>query len=210
MQSLLTLLNKTKVIPVVTVASIDQGLGVCQALQAGGLSAVEITLRTPAALQVIEMVKNEMENFLIGAGTIKTAEELEAAKNAGAEFAVSPGFTRELSDAAFNLGLPFLPGVASASEVLEGMSAGRYFFKLFPAQAIGGLDLLNSLAAPFQEVKFCPTGGINEENFRAYLALPNVACVGGSWMVAPALLQACNWLEVTRLSKECAETNSGG
>ena len=201
MQSLLTLLDTTRIIPVVTVNSVDDGLRVCQALQDGGLNAVEVTLRTPAAISVIEALKDQMQDFLIGAGTIKSVEDLESVKNAGAEFAVSPGFTRELSGAAFDLNLPLLPGVATASEVLEGMSAGRYFFKLFPAEAVGGLALLKSLGAPFKEVKFCPTGGINAGNFKDYLALPNVACVGGSWMVAPALIENHNWSEITRLSR---------
>jgi len=200
--SLQSLLSEIKVIPVLTVSSVEHGLAVCRALQAGGIGGVEITLRTPVALDVIAAVKEQLDDFVIGAGTVKTPNDLRELKKLDVAFAVSPGFTRRLSDCAFELDVPLLPGVSTASEIIAGLETGRNFFKLFPAQAVGGIPLLKSLAAPFAEVSFCPTGGIGPDNFRAYLALPNVVCVGGSWMVTSALLEAENWQEVTRLSRE--------
>jgi len=203
--SLQSLLKQFKVVPVLTVSSVDRGLAVCRALQAGGIRGVEITLRTPAAWNVIAAVQDQLEDFLVGAGTVKTVNDLRELKKLDVAFAVSPGFTRRLSDCAFDLDVPLLPGVSTASEILTGLETGRNIFKLFPAQAVGGIPLLESLAAPFAEVSFCPTGGIGPENFRDYLALPNVVCVGGSWMVTGQLLEAENWQEVTRLSRECME-----
>ncbi len=201
--SLPALLAGLKVIPVLTVTSVESGLAVCRALQAGGIRGVEITLRTPQALDVIRAVQEQFDDFLVGAGTVKTVNDLRELRNLDIAFAVSPGFTRRLSDVAFELNVPLLAGVATASEVLAGLEAGRNFFKLFPARAAGGIGLLKSLAAPFAEVKFCPTGGIGPEDYRDYLALANVVCVGGSWMVSPELLQAENWSEVERLSRAC-------
>jgi len=202
-QSLRDLLAQLRVIPVLTVDSVSDGVAVCRALQAGGIRGVEITLRTPAALDVIRAVTEQVEGFLVGAGTVKTVNDLRELKALQVAFAVSPGFTRRLSDTAFELDVPLLPGVATASEVLAGLEAGRDVFKLFPAQAVGGIPLLKSLAAPFAEVVFCPTGGIGPDNFRNYLALSNVVCVGGSWMVGSELIRAADWPEVTRLSREC-------
>ncbi|MEZ5488825.1 MAG: bifunctional 4-hydroxy-2-oxoglutarate aldolase/2-dehydro-3-deoxy-phosphogluconate aldolase [Gammaproteobacteria bacterium] len=202
-ESLRELLGRLTVIPVLTADSVEAGVAVCQALQAGGIHGVEITLRTPAALDVIRAVQERLDDFLVGAGTVKTTNDLRELKNLDVAFAVSPGLTRRLSDCAFELDVPLLPGVATASEVLAGLEAGRDFFKLFPAQAAGGIPLLKSLAAPFAEVKFCPTGGIGADNFREYLALPNVVCVGGSWMVGADLLTAGDWGQVERLSRAC-------
>ena len=202
-ESLQDLLGRLKIIPVLTVSDVESGVAVCRALKAGGIKGVEITLRTAEALAVIQAVKEQVDDFLVGAGTVKTVNDLRELKNLGIGFAVSPGFTRRLSDVAFELNVPLLPGVATASEILSGLEAGRNFFKLFPAQAVGGMALLKSLAAPFSEVKFCPTGGIGPDNFQDYLALPNVACVGGSWMVSGDLIKAGNWSEVERLSRAC-------
>lgn len=201
--SLQVLLSEFRVVPVLTISSVEEGLAVCRALQAGGVRGVEITLRTPVALEAIAAVKEQLDDFVVGAGTVKTPNDLRELKGLEVAFAVSPGFTRRLSDCAFELEVPLLPGVSSASEVLAGMETGRNFFKLFPAQAVGGIPLLKSLAAPFAEVSFCPTGGIGPDNFRDYLALPNVTCVGGSWMVSSTLLDSKNWAEVTQISREC-------
>ncbi|MBT8145883.1 MAG: bifunctional 4-hydroxy-2-oxoglutarate aldolase/2-dehydro-3-deoxy-phosphogluconate aldolase [Gammaproteobacteria bacterium] len=201
--SLQALLGQFKVVPVLTVSSVESGLAVCRALQAGGIRGVEITLRTPVALEVIAAVRDQLDGFHVGAGTVKTVNDLRELKKLDVAFAVSPGFTRRLSDCAFELDVPLLPGVATASEILAGLETGRNFFKLFPAQAVGGIPLLKSLAAPFAEACFCPTGGVSPDNFRDYLALPNVVCVGGSWMVNSSLLEQENWQEVTRLSREC-------
>ncbi|MCP5348565.1 MAG: bifunctional 4-hydroxy-2-oxoglutarate aldolase/2-dehydro-3-deoxy-phosphogluconate aldolase [Pseudomonadales bacterium] len=192
-----------RVIPVLTVSSVASGLAVCRALKAGGIRGVEITLRTPEALDVIKAVQDQVDDFIVGAGTVKTVNDLRELQSLNIAFAVSPGLTRRLSDRAFELDIPLLPGVATASEVLAGLEAGRTFFKLFPARAVGGLALLKSLAAPFAEVEFCPTGGIGPDDFRDYLALPNVVCVGGSWMVTSELIGSENWGEVERLSRAC-------
>ena len=200
------LLAPVRVIPVLTVHRVEDGLAVCTALRAGGIRAVEITLRTPVALATIEAVQQQFNDLLVGAGTVKNVNDLRELKSLEIAFAVSPGFTRRLSDCAFELDIPLLPGVATASEVLSGLEAGRDFFKLFPAGAVGGIPLLKSLAAPLAEVSFCPTGGINANNFRDYLALPNVTCVGGSWMVSKTLIEAENWIDVERLSRDCIDS----
>lgn len=205
MVSLVDVLAKIRIIPVLTVESAQEGLAVCRALQAGGINGVEITLRTAAALDTIAAVKSELENFVVGAGTVKDPRDIIALKQLDVAFAVSPGFTRKISDCAFAEDLPLLPGIATASELLEGMDAGRRFFKLFPAEAVGGIPLLKSFASPFGEVQFCPTGGISPGNYKEYLALPNVVCVGGSWMVAPSLIAASAWDEITRLSQACLD-----
>ena len=202
-ESLQTLLSHFRVVPVLTVSSVDSGIAVCRALQAGGIRGVEITLRTPEAWEVIAAVRDQFDDFLVGAGTVKTVNDLRELKKLEVAFAVSPGFTRRLSDCAFELNVPLLPGVSTASEIIGGLETGRNFFKLFPAEAVGGIPLLKSLAPPFSEVTFCPTGGVSPDNFRDYLALPNVVCVGGSWMVNSALVEAGDWQEVTRLSREC-------
>ena len=203
MNSLLDLLGGLRVIPVLTVVSAAQAVAVCRALRAGGIGGVEITLRTAAAFDAITAVQSELDNFVVGAGTVKSATDVEKLKRLNVAFAVSPGLTPALSDAATANELPLLPGVATASEILAGLETGRTFFKLFPAEAVGGIPLLKSFSAPFGEVKFCPTGGISPANYRCYLALPNVVCVGGSWMVAAELLVAENWQKISDLSREC-------
>ena len=201
--NLQSLLKSLRVVPVLTVSSVANGLEVCRALQAGGISGVEITLRTPEAWELIAAVQEQFDDFLVGAGTVKTVNDLRQLKELRVAFAVSPGFTRRLSDCAFELDVPLLPGVATGSEILAGLEAGRDFFKLFPAQAVGGIPLLKSFAAPFSEVRFCPTGGVGPDNFREYLALPNVICVGGSWMVGSNLQATGDWQEIERLSRAC-------
>jgi 2-dehydro-3-deoxyphosphogluconate aldolase/(4S)-4-hydroxy-2-oxoglutarate aldolase len=198
-----SLLARLRVLPVLTADDAEQAVATARALQAGGLQAVEITLRTPAALQAIAAVKAALPEFVVGAGTLKTPEDVAAVSAAGADFGVSPGCTRELAGAARDAGLPFLAGVATPSEILEGMALGFSCFKLFPAEAVGGIPLLKSLAGPFQSITFCPTGGINTRNLPTYLALPNVVCVGGSWMVQQDLLRKGQWGEVERLAREC-------
>lgn len=197
-----TLLSRLRVLPVLTVDDAEQAVATSRALQAGGLQAVEITLRTPAALQAIAAVKAALPDFIVGAGTLKTPADVDAVSAAGADFGVSPGCTRELAKAASNSGLAFLPGVATPSEILEGMELGLDCFKLFPAEAVGGIPLLKSLAGPFEGITFCPTGGISTRNLQDYLALPNVICVGGSWMVQQDLLRGSQWEEVERLARE--------
>lgn len=203
MESLVTLLSRLRVLPVLTVDTADQAVDTAKALRSGGLQAVEVTMRTPVALEAVAAVKAALPDFVVGAGTLKTVADVEAVYAAGADFAVSPGFTRELASAARDTGLSFLPGVATPSEVLEGIALGFNCFKLFPAEAVGGIPLLKSLAAPFEGITFCPTGGVNTGNLQSYLSLPNVICVGGSWMVQPDLIRRGQWSEVERLAREC-------
>ena len=199
------MLKELRIIPVLTVGSEQEALETCQALHAGGIKAVEITLRTDAGLRSLAAVKKAMPEFRVGAGTVKTTADLEAVAKSGVDFAVSPGLSAAVVQRASTLGVPILPGVATATELMTGLELGCRCFKLFPAQAVGGIGLLKSLAAPFAEAMFCPTGGISGENFRDYLALPNVVCVGGSWMVTRELIESGNWSEISRLSQECMQ-----
>lgn len=203
-------LLKVRVMPVLTGHSEAQALAVCDALAAGGIFAVEITLRTPAALAAIRAVKAARPDFCVAAGTIRTPQDMEAVAAAGVDFAVSPGWSPSLSSAASALGLAFLPGVSTPSEIIQGGECGHQCFKLFPAEAVGGISLLKALASPFSGVEFCPTGGIGPHNYRDYLALPNVLCIGGSWMVDPKLIEAEQWDEIQRLSRECMALNQQG
>lgn len=189
MSDMTNTLAALRVLPVLTVADVDEALALCGALQRGGIGAVEITLRTPAALAAITAVKRAYPQLRVAAGTVNSVSAMEAVAAAGAGFALSPGMTPALIRSAQALGLPFVPGVATASEVLQGMEFGLDCFKLFPSAAIGGPALLKALAEPLAGVSFCPTGGINQDNFTDYLAQPNVVCVGGGWL-APANLVA--------------------
>lgn len=203
MSDLKAQLQAVKVLPVLTIHSEAEALAVVDALAAGGIRAVEITLRTPAALAAIRAVKQARPDFVVAAGTVRTVADMQAVAAAGVDFAVSPGFTSVLSSMAKVLGLPFLPGVCSPSEILMGTECGHTLFKLFPAEAVGGLPLLKALASPFADIAFCPTGGIGSHNYLDYLALPNVLCIGGSWMVDGALVKARQWERITALSHEC-------
>lgn len=196
-------LLKVRVMPVLTVHSEAQALAVCDALAAGGILAVEITLRTPAALSAIRAVKAARPDFCVAAGTVRTPQDMEAVAAAGVDFAVSPGWSPSLSAAASALGLPFLPGVSTPSEIIQGSECGHSCFKFYPAEAVGGIPLLKALAGPFAGVEFCPTGGIGTHNYRDYLALPNVLCIGGSWMVDTKLIEAQQWDEIESISREC-------
>ena len=177
------LLSNVELLPVVTVADTDDALRLAEKLQNSGLNAVEITLRTDAALQSLSAVKSAFPDLTVAAGTVVNAEQMQAVADAGVDFAVSPGMTRELVDASLQANLPYLPGVATPSEMLVAGELGFCYLKLFPAMSVGGLSLLKSIAAPLPQFKFCPTGGLNEGNYEEFLALPNVVCVGGSWMV---------------------------
>jgi 2-dehydro-3-deoxyphosphogluconate aldolase/(4S)-4-hydroxy-2-oxoglutarate aldolase len=203
-------LSMLRVMPVLTVQSEQQALAVCDALASGGILAVEITLRTPAALAAIRAVKAARPDFYVAAGTIRTPQDMKAVAAAGVDCAVSPGWSASLSAAATALGLPFLPGVSTASEIIQGSECGHQCFKFYPAEAVGGIPLLKALAGPFAGVEFCPTGGISPHNYRDYLALANVLCVGGSWMVDPKLIEAGQWDKIESLSRACMSLNEQG
>jgi len=194
--SLVEQLSSSRILPVITVLDPESTVQLTQALLRGGMTAVEITLRTPSALASLQAVKEQVPGVLVAAGTVTNGDLLARAAAAGADFCVSPGISRELLAAARKQKMPLLPGVATASEVMLGLDHGLDLFKLFPATAVGGRELLRAFAGPFPEVRFCPTGGLNAGNFRDFLALPNVICCGGSWMVGPDLVENGRWSEI--------------
>lgn len=189
------------VVPVIVVDEVAHAVPLAEALVAGGLRALEVTLRTPAALDAIAAMK-QVPGAVVGAGTVTNPEELEDALEAGAEFVVSPGLTEPLARAAIAAGVPFLPGIANAGDIMRGLDLGLRHFKFFPATAAGGLPALKALAAPFGQVRFCPTGGIGPDNAREWLAHEAVLCVGGSW-VAPR--GAPDGPAIERSAREAAE-----
>ena len=197
-----TQLEQFRVLPVITAADVASTVELSRALQRGGMRAIEITLRTDAALDSIRAVKAELPGLQVAAGTVTNGADLERAMNAGCDFYISPGLSDGLLQAATQMGADLLPGVASASDIMRGLDFGLSCFKLFPAVAVGGLALLKSLAGPFPQVRFCPTGGLNADNFREFLALPNVVCCGGSWMVSDELVSAGEWEQIESLARD--------
>jgi 2-dehydro-3-deoxyphosphogluconate aldolase / (4S)-4-hydroxy-2-oxoglutarate aldolase len=192
------------VIPVLTVASVEDGVGQAKALVAGGLYAIEVTLRTAPALAAIQAIAKSVPGAVVGAGTIVSVEQIDEAVAAGARFLVSPGAPPALARAAAQAPVPFLPGCATASEAMALRELGFRALKLFPAEAAGGAKLLASLAAPLPDLRFCPTGGIDLARAPDYLKLPNVPCVGGSWMLPKAALTAGDYSAVETLAREAA------
>jgi 2-dehydro-3-deoxyphosphogluconate aldolase/(4S)-4-hydroxy-2-oxoglutarate aldolase len=192
------------VIPVLTVKDAQDGVAQARALVGGGLFAIEVTLRTAGALSAIKAIRDSVPGAMVGAGTILAPEHIEQAVAAGARFLVSPGVSPRLAQAAAASPVPFLPGVATASEAIALMDMGFRALKLFPAEAVGGAKLLASLAAPLPDLRFCPTGGIDLAKAPSYLALPNVPCVGGSWMLPKAALASGDYATVETLSREAA------
>ena len=196
------LLSLSPVLPVMVVHDVDNTIKAAQAMFAGGIRTFEITLRTPIALLAISELKHNLPpDAIIGAGTITHPKDLLAAMKAGAEFGVSPGLTDKLTQAIHAEAWPFLPGVASASELMQAMDNGFDTFKLFPAAAIGGMDLLKAWAGPFEHARFCPTGGIHADNAADYLALKNVLAVGGSWLMPAEKVAQQDWLGITTLAQ---------
>ncbi len=179
-----TLMRTAPVIPVLVVEDVRHARTIAKALVAGGLPVLEVTLRTPAALEVIAEMAS-VKGSIVGAGTVLNPAQLDAARNAGARFVVSPGLTEPLARAAEDARIPYLPGIANAADIMRGLDLGLTRFKFFPALAAGGLPALKALAAPFQEARFCPTGGITLANAPEWLAHPSVLCVGGTWLVPP-------------------------
>ena len=198
----LSSLKDYRVLPVVTAVDAESTVKLARALQRGGMKAIEITLRTPAALDSMVAVQQEVPDIQVAAGPVNSPRDLEKVLNIGVELALSPGATPELLRAAADSPIAFVPGVATASEVMRGMALGFEVFKLFPAVTVGGKGMLNSLGGPFPDIRFCPTGGLNADNFRDYLALPNVVCCGGSWMVQAELVAQGNWEEIESLARQ--------
>lgn len=171
------------VIPVIAINDLEQAVPMAQALSAAGITILEITLRTPNALAAIKLIKQQLPELKVGAGTVINQQQLLSVADAGADFIIAPGITDSLLSAAKEWGGVFMPGVATAGEIMQALEAGFTQLKCFPASAVGGIDLLKAWAGPFSQVSFCPTGGISTDNYQQYLALPNVMCVGGSWLV---------------------------
>lgn len=201
MNDIESIMRAAPVIPVIVVDEVDYAVPLARALVAGGLPVLEVTLRTEAALPAIAAMK-EVPGAIVGAGTVTNTAELEQALNAGAEFVVSPGLTEPLARATIANKVPFLPGIANASDIMRGLDLGLKHFKFFPAMAAGGLPALKALAAPFHQCLFCPTGGIGPDNAAQWLAFDPVLCVGGSW-VAPR--RAPNEKKIEELARDAAK-----
>ena len=198
-------LEEQRVVAVVTIERATDALPLADALCAGGVRVIEITLRSDAARAAIEAVAKARPEAIVGAGTVRDARSLRGARDAGAQFVVSPGFTPALHAAAAAAAVPWLPGVATASEILLAQEAGHALLKFFPAEAAGGTRALRAFAAVFPEVAFCPTGGVTAENLRGYLELPNVACVGGTWLAPQALIARQDWAGIQELAARAVE-----
>lgn len=190
------------VVPVMVIEDIAHAVPLAKALVAGGLPVLEITLRTECALEAIRLIKAEVPGAIVGAGTVNTPADVDRAVAAGSEFLVSPGSTPELIDAVLASGVPILPGVNSPSEVMALMARGFKYLKFFPAEAAGGVPMLKSISGPLPQVKFCPTGGVSLKNLSSYLSLPNVVCVGGSWMAPVDLMKKGDWDAIETLARE--------
>jgi 2-dehydro-3-deoxyphosphogluconate aldolase/(4S)-4-hydroxy-2-oxoglutarate aldolase len=199
-----SLLDVAPVIPVVVIDELDTAIPLARALVAGGLPIIELTLRTPSALAAIRLIADEVPEILVGAGTIASPRQAKEAAAAGAQFLVSPGTTPDLLLAMASTGLPFLPGTATISEMLTVLETGRTEMKLFPAALSGGVDFLKAVAGPLPHVRFCPTGGIRPETAPDYLALPNVGCVGGSWLTPADAVASGDWDRISALAAEAA------
>ena len=189
------------VIPVIVIDDFDAAVPMARALVEGGVRVLEVTLRTPVALRCMEAIATAVPDAIGGAGTVRSLADARAAKDAGCVFAVSPGYTSSIGLACQNIGLPLLPGVATASEIMQANSDGYRFLKFFPASAAGGIPMLKALAGPFPDVMFCPTGGISAETAPQFLALPNVKVCGGSWLTPADAVAARDWPRITALAR---------
>ncbi|MFQ6343049.1 bifunctional 4-hydroxy-2-oxoglutarate aldolase/2-dehydro-3-deoxy-phosphogluconate aldolase [Campylobacter sp. VTCC 70190] len=198
-------LEISKIIPVITIYDLKTSVDLAKALLDGGIRILEITLRTNNAIEAIKLIANEVPQAIVGAGTILNFKMLEEVKNAGAKFAISPGLNSIFAKEAQNIDITLIPGVATASEVMLALEFGYKNLKFFPAESAGGITMLKSLAAPFSDVKFCPTGGINLDNMQNYLNLNNVLCVGGSWLSPKELILEKQWSKITQIAKQSLE-----
>lgn len=201
MMSIREILAASPVMPVIVLDHVDDAVPLARSLVAGGIRVLEVTLRTPVALDCIRAIRAAVPDAIVGVGTITTASDLDAARAAGAAFGVSPGATPAVLARANETGMAFLPGVMTPSDVMNALAAGFDAMKLFPARQAGGIDMLKALGGPFPGVTFCPTGGIDAASAPAYLALTNVACVGGSWLAPAPLVKQGNWVEIEGLAR---------
>ncbi|WP_439133995.1 bifunctional 4-hydroxy-2-oxoglutarate aldolase/2-dehydro-3-deoxy-phosphogluconate aldolase [Pseudomaricurvus sp.] len=201
------IMETSPVVPVMVIDNLEDAVPLAKALVEGGLKVLEITLRTAPALEAIAAIKESVPDAIVGAGTIINTETLQSALDAGSEFIVTPGTTPAIIDAAQAAGIPILPGVNTPSEAMVLLEKGITAMKFFPAEAAGGIPMLKSIAGPLPQITFCPTGGVNPKNAPNYLALPNVACVGGSWMAPAEMVKAKKWDEIKQLAAEAAALN---
>lgn len=208
-QELVRILTAAPVVPVLTLDSVKTAVPLARALVAGGLTAIEVTLRTAGALDCIRAIADEVPGSNVGAGTVLDDKQLGEAVRAGAKFLVSPGASPKLLAAGLDAAVPFLPGVATAGEAMTLSEAGLTILKFFPAEAAGGATYLKQLAAPLPHIRFCPTGSLSPKNAGDYLALPNVICVGGSWVAPAEAVSQGNWTRVTALSREAVALKRG-
>jgi 2-dehydro-3-deoxyphosphogluconate aldolase / (4S)-4-hydroxy-2-oxoglutarate aldolase len=204
----LELMQSAPVIPVIVIDDIRHAVPMARALVAGGIRVLEVTLRTPAALDAVRAIAQEVPGAIVGVGTVTQAGQFATAKQAGAQFAVTPGLTRELSRAAADMGMPLLPGVMTPSDIIAAMHDGHRALKFFPAGPAGGTAMLKAFAGPFADVVFCPTGGITLATAPDFLALSNVQCVGGSWLTPKALMDAGDWAGIEKLARQAASLKS--
>ena len=202
MKNTLELVSHGPVIPVIVINRLEDAVPMAQALVDGGVRVLEVTLRTPIALQCMEAIAKAVPDAILGAGTVRSAADAQAAKDAGCTFAVSPGYTAAIGNACREIGLPLLPGTATGSEVMQANADGYFFLKFFPAMQAGGIAMLKALAGPFTDVVFCPTGGITLASAPDFLALPNVKVCGGSWLTPADAVAAKDWARITRLARE--------
>ena len=200
--SALDVLNTGPVVPVIVIKNLDHAVPLAKALVTGGVKVLEVTLRTPVAIEAIKMISEAVPEAIIGAGTVATEKDLHDVAEAGGVFAISPGLTPALLTAAINGPIALIPGISSASELMFGMEYGLREFKFFPAEAAGGIKMIKSIGGPFPQATFCPTGGISTANYKEYLSLNNVACVGGSWLAPRAVLEQGDWQKITDLAQK--------
>jgi len=196
------ILHMGPVVPVMVIEKLSHAVPLAKALLAGGIRVLEITLRTPVALDAIRLIGREVPQAVVGAGTVVSPHDLRAVEEAGAVFAISPGLTPELLETANRGSIVLIPGISTISELMTGITRGFAHFKFFPAEAAGGVSYLKAIAGPFPHIIFCPTGGISRDNYRKYLALKNVACVGGSWVAPADVIEREDWARITTLASE--------
>ncbi|MAG77145.1 MAG: keto-deoxy-phosphogluconate aldolase [Colwelliaceae bacterium] len=190
------------IVPVLVIENVEDALPIAEALLAADVRVLEVTLRTPSALDVIETIAKALPEAVVGAGTVTNRELLQRSSDAGAKFAISPGLTKDLLKAGNEGDIALIPGISSISELMDGIDYGYDHFKFFPAEASGGVKAIQSIGGPFPNIKFCPTGGININNVNNYLALKNVACCGGSWLVSDKIVKEKDWTQITKLATD--------
>lgn len=200
----LDLANHGPVIPVIVINKVEDAVPMAEALLEGGIKVLEVTLRSSCALEAMEAIAKAVPDAILGSGTVRSIKDAQASKDVGCQFAVSPGYTSELGKAAREMGLSLLPGVSTGSEIMMANADDYYFLKLFPAVAVGGINLLKGFAGPFGDVKFCPTGGVTVDSASQFLALPNVVVCGGTWLTPADAVAAKDWKKITQLAREAS------